>query len=327
MKPGFKSGFAGAMVAAAAVIAATLPAAAQSWPTRPVTMVVPFTAGTTSDIVARGLAQHLTDKLGQTFVIDNRGGAGGNIGAAAAARAAADGYTLLMATTGPAATNKLMYSNMSFDPEKDFEPIVLIGKAPILISARANAPFSSLKEFVDYAKANPDKVNAGFPGNGTLGHITGILLQSTAGIKFGAVQYRGSAAIITDLIGGNIDVGMDSMAAYVSSVQNGQIKALAVAGSQRWSKLANVPTASESGLPGFEASVWYALLAPAGTPAEIVSKLNAAANDYLATAKAKSFFETIGLQAGGGSPADLKAFTKAELAKWGPIIKNANIKF
>lgn len=300
---------------------------AQAWPSRPVTLVVPFTAGTTSDILARGLAQHLSETLGQPVVIDNRGGAGGNIGGAVVARAPRDGYTILFATTGPAATNKLMYRNMPFDPEKDFAPIALVGKAPILITARANAPFSSLKEFIAYAKANPDKTNGGFPGNGTLGHITGVLLQNTAGIKFGTIQYRGSGPIIADLIGRNIDIAMDSMAAYVPTVQGGQIKALAVAGSQRWSKLPDVPTASESGLPGFEASVWYALFAPAGTSADVVAKLNAVTNDYLKSEKAKTFFDNLGVQIAGGTADDLKAFTASELQKWEPIIKSADIKF
>ena len=188
-------------------------ASAQTWPSRPVTMVVAFAAGTTSDIIARGLAQYLSDTLGQSFVIDNRAGAGGNIGAESVARAPQDGYRLLFATTGQAATNKLMYENMPYDPERDFAPIALVGKSPVLITARADAPFSTLKEMIDYAKANPDKLNGGFPGNGTLGHITGILLQSTAGIKFSTVQYRGAAAIITDLIGKNIDIAMDSMGA------------------------------------------------------------------------------------------------------------------
>ena len=318
---------AASIVFAATMLCQIATASAQTWPSRPVTMVVPFTVGTTSDILARDLALHLSEALGQPVVIDNRGGAGGNIGGAAVARAANDGYTILFATTGPAATNKLMYQTMPFDPEKDFAPVALIGKSPILITARPDAPFSTLKEFVDYAKANPDKTNGGFPGNGTLGHITGVLLQSTAGIKFGYVQYRGSAPIITDLIGKTIDIAMDSMAAYVSSVQAGQIKALAIAGSQRWSKLPNVPTASESGLPDFEASVWYALLAPAGTSADIVAKLNAATNQYLKSEKAKQFFDNLGVQIAGGTPDDLKAFIATELRKWTPIIRAADIKF
>ena len=220
------------LAAAATAVLATTSASAQTWPTRPVTIVVAFAAGTTSDIIARGLAQYLSDTLGQSFVIDNRAGAGGNIGAESVARAPQDGYRLLFATTGQAATNKLMYENISYDPEKDFAPVALVGKSPVLITARADAPFSTLKEMIAYAKANPDKLNSAFPGNGTLGHITGILLQSTAGIKFGAVQYRGAAPIITDLLGKNIDIAMDSMGAYVPSVQGGQVKALAMAGTQ-----------------------------------------------------------------------------------------------
>lgn len=302
-------------------------ATAQSWPARPITLIVPFTAGATSDIVARSLAQYLSETIGQSVVVDNRGGAGGNIGAAAAARAPQDGYTLLLATTGPAVTNKLMYQNMQFDPEKDFAPVALLGKSPILITARADAPFSTLKELIAYASAKPDSLNGGFPGNGALGHITGILLQNTAGIKFGYIQYKGSAAIITDLISKNIDIAMDSMAAYVPTVQGGQIKALAIAGAQRWSRLPNVMTASESGLPGFEASVWYALLAPTGTPADIIAKLNAAANAYLKSDKAKTLFEDLGIQPAGGTPQDLKDFMATEVQKWSPIIKAANIKF
>lgn len=315
------------VTAALSGLAAPIAAHADNWPSRAVTIVVPFTSGTTSDIVARGLGQYLSEALGQPFVIDNRGGAGGNIGATAVARAPRDGYTLLLATTGPAATNKLMYENMTFDPEKDFAPIILVGKTPIIITARANAPFSTLQDFIAYAKANPDKANGGFPGNGTLGHITGVLLQSSTGIQMGVVQYRGSSPIIADLIGNNIDVGMDSMAGYVGMVNSGQIKALAIASEKRWDKLPNVPTVSESGLPGFEASVWYALLAPAGTPQDIIAKLNAAANDYLKSEKAKTLFDSIGVQAAGGTPAELKAFTAAELKKWAPVIQQAGIKF
>jgi tripartite-type tricarboxylate transporter receptor subunit TctC len=300
---------------------------AQTWPSRPVTIVVPFTAGTTADIMGRSLAQYLSDKLGQSFVIDNRGGAAGNIAAAAVARAAPDGYTLLLATTGQAANNKFMYQNLTFDPERDFAPVALVGKSPVFIAARADAPFSTLKEFIDYARANPDKLNAGSPGNGTLGHITGILLQSTAGIKFGAVQYRGAPAIITDLIGKSIDIAFDSMAAYVSTIQGGQIKALAMAGARRWPKLPDVATVSESGLPGFEATVWYALLVPTGTPADVIAKLNAGVNDYLKSDKAKTLFDDLGLQAAGGTPQELKDFMASEVQKWAPIIKAAGIKF
>lgn len=313
--------------AAAVLISSLTQGAAQEWPARPVTMVVPFTSGTTSDVVARALMDHLSKAIGQPIVIDNRGGAGGNIGAGMVAKAKPDGYTILLATTGPAATNKLMYKTMTFDPQRDFADIVLVGKAPVIIVARPNGPANSLQGLIGYAKANPDKVTAGFPGNGTLGHITGKLLQERSGIKFAETQYRGSTPIITDLLGGHIDIAMDSMAAYVPQVQDGKLRALAVASSRRFAGLPDVPTASEAGLPGFEASVWYAMLAPTGTPAPVIAKLNAATNDFLKTAQAKELFEKLGIDVAGGTPNDLRTFVSSEIEKWAPIIKSANIEF
>jgi tripartite-type tricarboxylate transporter receptor subunit TctC len=313
--------------AAAVLISSLTQGAAQEWPARPVTMVVPFTSGTTSDVVARALMDHLSKAIGQPIVIDNRGGAGGNIGAGMVAKAKPDGYTILLATTGPAATNKLMYKTMTFDPQRDFADIVLVGKAPVIIVARPNGPANSLQGLIGYAKANPDKVTAGFPGNGTLGHITGKLLQERSGIKFAETQYRGSTPIITDLLGGHIDIAMDSMAAYVPQVQDGKLRALAVASSRRFAGLPDVPTASEAGLPGFEASVWYAMLAPTGTSAPVIAKLNAATNDFLKTAQAKELFEKLGIDVAGGTPNDLRTFVSSEIEKWAPIIKSANIEF
>lgn len=313
-------------VAVAAVLAAPN-AGAQTWPSRPVTMVVPFTAGTTSDVLARAFTDHVSKAIGQPVIIDNRGGAGGNIGGAVVAKAPPDGYTILFATTGPGATNKLMYKDMSFDPQRDLTPIVLIGKAPVIIVARPGAPAQTLRDLIAYAKANPDKLTAGFPGNGTLGHITGELLQARTGITFSHTQYRGSTPIITDLLGGHIDIGMDSMAAYVPFVQEGKLRALAIAAGKRWPVLPDVPTVAESGLPGFEASVWYALFAPAGTPPDIIARLNAATNSYLTTAPARELFDKLGVEAAGGSSEDLRAFVVKELDKWAPIVKAANITF
>ena len=312
---------------AAVLLWSPLASQAQTWPSRPVTMVVPFTAGTTSDVLARTLAEHLGKAIGQPVVIENRGGAGGNIGAGAVAKAQPDGYTILLATTGPAATNRLMYKEMSFDPRRDFEPVVLVGKSPVIVVASRTAPAKTLQELIDHAKANPDKLTAGYPGNGTLGHITGVLLQQRAGIKLGQVQYRGTPPIIADLLGGHIQVAMDSMAAYVPNIVEGKLRALAIAGAERWPGLPEVPTVAEAGLRGFEASVWYALLAPAGTPAEITSKLNAATNAFLKTAAAKDMFQKLGIQEAGGTPDDLKRFIVSETEKWEPIIRGANITF
>jgi tripartite-type tricarboxylate transporter receptor subunit TctC len=323
--PSFRP-FAAALAAAFALM--SLPAdAQQAWPAREVKFVVPFASGTTSDILARAVAQHLAGVIGKPVIVDNQGGAGGNIGAAAVARAQADGHTILFATTGPAATNKLMYKNLTFDPQRDLEPIVLIGKSPVIIVAAPAVPAKNLKELIDVLKANPDKLNAGYPGNGTLGHITGELFQQRAGVKMGSVQYRGSSAIISDLLGGHINVAMDSMAPYVGNVTEGSLRALAIAGTSRWSGLPDVPTVAESGLPGFEASVWYALLAPAGTPPEVINKLNAAVNGFLATPATQELFGKLGVQSAGGTPAELKTFIAGEIAKWEPIVKGANISF
>ncbi|MBS0246557.1 MAG: tripartite tricarboxylate transporter substrate binding protein [Proteobacteria bacterium] len=314
------------LLGSALLLTQAAPALSDTWPSRPITMIVPFTAGTTSDVIARSLAHELGDKLKQTVIVENKGGAGGNLGAMAVARAPADGYTILFATTGQAATNQLMYKKMEYAPQRDFTPVVLVAKAPVIVTARPDAPYSTLKDFIAYAKANPGKVTAGFPGNGTLGHITGELLARNAGIDFARTQYRGSAAILTDLLGKHIDVGMDSLAGYVSAVKEGKIEALAIASSQRWSKLPDVPTVAES-LPGFEAGVWYAMLVPAKVPTDVVDKLNAVTNAWLKDAKTQEFLANLGITPAGGSPADLTAFTQKEIDKWGPIIKAANISF
>ena len=315
-----------ALIGASFGLMQTAPALAQVWPSRPVNMVVPFTAGTTSDVIARSLAQELHQKLGQPFIIENKGGAGGNIGAMNVARANADGYTILFATTGQAATNQLMYKQMEYSPQRDFASVVLVAKAPVIITARPDAPYSTLKDFIAYAKANPGKATGGFPGNGTLGHITGELLARNAGIDFPKTQYRGSAQILTDLLCNHIDVGMDSLAGYVPAVREGKIKALAIASTERWSRLPDVPAVAES-LPGFEAGVWYAVLVPAKTPGDVIAKINAATNAWLKDSKTQEFLANLGIQPAGGTPDELKAFTQAEIDKWGPIIKGAKIEF
>jgi tripartite-type tricarboxylate transporter receptor subunit TctC len=300
-------------------------ASAQTWPTRAVTIVVPFAAGTTSDVVARAFADHLAKAIGQSIVIDNRGGAAGNIGAAIAAKAAPDGQTLLLATTAQLTTNKLMYKDMGFDPQRDFTPVVLVGRSPIMIVGGPKAPVTSIKDVISYSRANPGQLTAGYNGAGLLGHITGEMLQARAKIKFVAVHYRGSASIITDLLGGHIQIAMNSMGAYVPSVKNGKLRALAIASHRRWPDLPDVPTVAESGVPGFEASVWYALMAPIGTSPAIIDRLNAALNEFLAMPEAQDTLKRLGIEVAGGSPEDLNAYIASETAKWEPIIKAAGL--
>jgi tripartite-type tricarboxylate transporter receptor subunit TctC len=300
-------------------------AQSQAWPSRPVTIILPFAAGGGTDLLARALAQDLGEKFGQQFVVENRTGAGGNVGATAVAKAAPDGYTLLFGTPGPLANNKLIYKNPPFDPEQAFTPIVLIAKSPLIIAAKASLPVKDIKELAAYAKANPGKLNVGVPGNGTLGHITSVLVQRELGIKMTDVPYRGTAPVVNDLLGGQVDLAMDFMPSYVPHIREGKIRGLAVTTTERSSDLPDVMTVQEGGFKGFEATAWYALAAPTGTPTAIIDKLNAATNAFLKSPKGQQVLAKLSMLAVGGPPADLKAFIGSELKKWAPVIKDANI--
>jgi tripartite-type tricarboxylate transporter receptor subunit TctC len=312
-------------IAAAGFLAAPSTAQAQIWPSRPVTMILPFAAGGGTDLLARALAQDLGERLGQQFVVDNRTGAGGNTGAAVVANAAPDGHTILFGTPGPLANNKLMYKTLSFDPVQAFAPIVLIAKSAVIIAAKPSLPVKDIKELTAYAKANPGKLTIGTPGIGTLGHITSLLVQKELGISMTNVPYRGSAPVVNDLLGGQVDLAADFMPTYVPHVREGKIRGLAVTTAQRSRDLPDVPTVQEAGFRGFEASAWFALAAPAGTSGEIIDKLNAATNAFLKSPKGQDALAKLSMHAVGGSPADLKAFIAAELKKWGPVVKEADI--
>lgn len=301
-------------------------AAAQTWPDRPVTMVVPFPAGSAVDFLARATAAELSDKLGKPFIVENRTGAGGNIGGAAVAKAKPDGYTLLFGTPSPIAMNKLMYKGLTYDSEKDFIPVVLVAKSPLMITTRLGFPAKTFAELIDYAKKNPGKVTVGNPGNGTLGHITAELVQQFTGVKMTAVAYRGTVPLMTDLLGGQVDLSIDFMPTYVPQVKENKLKALAVTTNTRSRSLPEIPTVQEVGFRGFEASAWYAMVAPTGTPPEIVGKINKIVNDFLKTDKTKAVLEQNTLEGIGGTPADLQAFIAAELKKWKPVIEEAKIE-
>jgi tripartite-type tricarboxylate transporter receptor subunit TctC len=315
------------LLVAAMFAAALAPSvvAAQSWPTRPVTVIVPFPAGGATDLLARALGQELGEKLGQQFVIDNRTGATGNIGAAAAAKANPDGYTILFSTPGPIALNQLMSRDLQFDPQRAFAPIVLIAKSPQIYIANPAIPSKNLTELLAYAKANPGKVTAGIPGNGTTAHISLELLLNTSGAKMTLVPYRGGIPMGIDVMGGQIDIGADLISSVVPQVAGGKLRALAVTSSRRSEQLPNVPTVAESGFPGFEATAWFVLAVPAGTPPDIVQKVNAIVNGYLQSEKGKQQLVTLGVQTAGGTPEEAKVFIASEIAKWGPVIKAANI--
>ena len=307
------------------MIAATPALAADPWPVRPVTVICPFPPGISTDILTRAVATALSDALGQQFVMENRPGANGNIGAAAAAKAAPDGYTFLVATLGPTVANKFMYKTMSYDAERAFAPVVLLGSSPLIIVGSPKMPAANFEELVAYAKSNPGKLNAGTVGHGSQAHITLELINKLAGTSIVHVPYRIATQALPDLISGDLQVGFNYIPTFVPAVQEGTIRGFAVTSLARLSDLPNVPTVDEFGFPGFEASGWNALLAPAGTPREIIDKVNAVVNAFLKSDDGKLQLRKLGITPLGGTPEELQAHLDRERAKWGPIIKEANI--
>jgi len=313
-------------LAGAAVWLSAAPALGSApWPTRPVTVVVPFAAGISTDFVARIVANVLGDSLGQQFVVENRPGANGNIGAAAVARAEPDGYTLMVATLGPTVTNKFMYRDMGYDSDRAFAPIVLISSSPLILVGSPKLPAANFKELVAYAKENPGRLNAGTVGRGSQAHITLELINKLAGISIVHVPYRVGTQALPDLISGDLQVGFNYIPSFVPAVQTGLIRGLAVTSMARLNDLPDVPTIDESGYPGFEASGWNALFAPAGTPRDIIDKVNTIVNTFLKSDAGRLQLGRIGMTPIGGTPEQLKAHLERETAKWGPIIKEADI--
>jgi tripartite-type tricarboxylate transporter receptor subunit TctC len=298
---------------------------AQTWPTKTITIIVPFPAGGSSDVVARLVAAALNEKLGQQVITENRAGAAGNIGAAAVARAAPDGYTLLLATPGPGANNKLLYRSMPYDPERDFTPIVEVADTPVIMVTSPKSPVKTMAELIAYAKAHPGKLNVGFPGNGTYGHLAVELLQRQAGIKLTLVPYRGGAPLTTDLLGSQVDIGADFMPTYIPLVTKGSLGALVVMAPERSDLLPQVPTAREGGLADLDAAGWFALMGPRDMPVEAVQKINAIVNAFLQSDSAKKQLAALGTRPVGSTPDHLRALIAKELATWGPIIREANI--
>lgn len=311
---------------AAALCPIAAPAlAADAWPTRPVTVYCPFAAGTSTDLVMRLVATSLDAAFGQNFVVENRPGANGNIAAGLEARASPDGYTLLIATVGPIVNNKFMYKNLDFDPDRAFAPIIEIAYSPLIIVASPKLPVSNLKELIAYAKANRGPLNAGTVGVGSQAHITIQLINKLAGISIGHVPYRITSQALPDLASGDLQLSVQYVPTFVPQVQSGMLKGLAVTSLKRLNDLPDVPTVDESAFPGFEANGWNGLFAPAGTPRDIVDKINARASAYLKSDEGKKQLAKIWMNPVGGTPEEFVAYIKSENAKWGPIIKQAGI--
>jgi tripartite-type tricarboxylate transporter receptor subunit TctC len=287
--------------------------------------MMPQPAGGIADLLARGVAQSLTDELGQPFIVENRLGASGNIAAAAVAKSAPDGNTFLFATPAQAAFNKLMFASLSYDPARDFVPVVLVGKSPVAFVASMDGPIGSLQALIEMAKAKPGQITIGQTGVGSASHLAYELFQMKTGIRLNGVPYKGGAPMATDLLGGHVPVGSDLLSNFIQLAKDKKVRLLAVASARRFSDVPDVPTVQETINTPFEASAWFAIMARTGTPPEIVQKVNAVTNRYLQSAKAKDLIAKASVEAAGGTPADAAAFIKGELETWEPVIKAANI--
>jgi tripartite-type tricarboxylate transporter receptor subunit TctC len=311
---------------ALASVAAHLPVRAQGkYPQRPITLVVPTAPGGSTDFTARLIASSLSQALGQPVIVDNKPGASGNIGNKFVARAANDGYTLLVSYSGYQVGNPHLFKQAGWDPVKDFAPVAMMTKAPQVIAARADLPAANLKELIAYAKANPGKLNYASSGNGSIQHIAGELFKQLTGTALTHVPYKGSGPAVQDLLGGQVDLFITTPAGVVSQIQAGKLKGIAVTSKQRLTSLPNVPTAAELGLNGYELDSWFALYAPAGTPSDVVQLLNREVNKIMATAETRKKAEDNGTDVEQMTPEQLSAFTKKELDYWGRVIKNAKI--
>ncbi|HEX7892400.1 MAG TPA: tripartite tricarboxylate transporter substrate binding protein [Ramlibacter sp.] len=317
-----RRGFALALAAtAAAGTLAAGPAAAEAYPAKPITIVVPFAAGGTTDILARVVGDALKKELGQPVVVDNRAGAGGNIGGALAAKASPDGYTLFMGTVGTHAINAALYKKMPFDPIKDFAPLTRVAMVPNLLVANPSRPYKNVKELIAYAKAHPGKVSFGSSGNGSSIHLSGELFDTMAKVEMVHVPYKGSAPAVTDLIGGQIDIMFDNMPSAIQHVRSGKLRPIAVTTAKRSPELPDVPTIAEAGVPGYEATSWFGMFAPANTPAPIVTRLNTALVKVLADPEVKKKLAEQGAEPYGEKPEQFAEFIRKESAKWSQVVK------
>lgn len=322
--------------ASALAVGTLLPAASfaqGAWPAKPVRIVVPFAAGGTTDILARAVAQELTRALGQSFVVDNKPGAGGNIGADIVAKAPADGYTLLMGTVGTQAINKSLYARMPYDAAKDFQPITLVAGVPnvMVVNAEKAAArnIQSVADFIKLAKANPGKLNMASSGNGTSIHLAGELFKTMAGVYMTHFPFQGSNPALLSLLSGDMDVMFDNLPSAMAHIKSGKLKALAVTSATRSGALPDVPTVEEAGGPalkGFEASSWFGLLAPAGTPMDIVNRVQQETAKALATPAMKERLLAQGAIPSGNTPAQFAQFIDREGRKWAPVVKASGAK-
>ncbi|MBV1795831.1 tripartite tricarboxylate transporter substrate binding protein [Siccirubricoccus sp. G192] len=311
---------------AALALPAIRPALAQAWsPNRPIRFIVPFVAGGSTDVAARLIAERMGEILGQPVVVENRGGSGGNIGGELVVRAAPDGQTILMGVTGLLTTNPHIYKSMAFDPAKDLAPVSMAYTSDMVIVVPKSLPVRNLREFVDYVKARPGELSFGSSGHGASTHTAAELFRLAAGLDMVHVPYRGSGAAMNDLIAGNIQMMLIQIAGAVGQIRDGQVKALAATGPRRHPLLPDVPSVGEAGWPEATATSWGCVMAPAGTPAPIIARLNAAVVEAIATPTVRERLSAAGVDGESSTPEALAAYIAAEREKWGRVVREAKI--
>ncbi|KAB2912342.1 MAG: tripartite tricarboxylate transporter substrate binding protein [Hyphomicrobiaceae bacterium] len=302
-----------------------LPARAQAYPDHPVKVVVPFAAGSASDVVGRVVLEKVSATLGQPFVFENQPGAGGNSGTMVIARAEADGYRLLVSASGPLAVNKTLTKALPYDPERDFEPVSLLATLPNVVTVSAKLPVKTLAELVAYAKAKPGELNYSSVGPGSSQHLAGLLFQQITDTKMTHVPYRVTGQLVTDLITGQVPLSFQLIPNVLGQVQSGDARALAVTATTRSAALPDVPTTKEAGLPGYECAAWFAFLAPRGTPKPIVERLNKSVVDALQDAALRKRLIEIGADPASSSPEELRSLISSEIVKWREVIAKAGL--
>jgi tripartite-type tricarboxylate transporter receptor subunit TctC len=316
-------GLTAAAIAAPSIVASR--ALSANWPLRMVRIVVPFPPGGSTDITARLVGNRLQEVWGQTVVIENKPGAGGNIASDMVAHSDPDGYTIFIVGPG-LATNQFLYPSLSYDPVGDFAPVTLLITQPNVMCVPNSKPAKSVKEFIAYCNDNRGKVTYASSGNGTTLHLSGELFKRLANVEMTHIPYRGGALAINDLLPGRVDVSFDNMPSIIGHVRAGAVRALAVTTKERVAVVPDLPTIAEAGVPGFDVSSWFGFFVPVKTPQEIIAKLNADTNAALAHASVKSRFDDLGATPRGTTPGQLAAFLKSEIDKWGPVIRDARIR-
>ncbi|WP_084085424.1 tripartite tricarboxylate transporter substrate binding protein [Cupriavidus sp. USMAA2-4] len=321
-----RAAFAALCLSCMTALPATQAHAQDKWPSKPINYVVPFAAGGTTDVLGRLIGQRLSVALGQPVVVENRAGAGGNIGSDYVAKAAPDGYTLVGGTISSHAINVSLYPRMPYDPVKQFQPVALIGTLPNVLVVNADSPWKSVQDVIAAARVPGTQVTFGSSGNGTSQHLAGELFAKLADVKLLHVPYKGSSPAMQALLGKQVDLVFENSVAAMPLIQSGKLRALATTGSKRAGELPDVPTLAEAGLKGYEIVSWQAIFAPAGTPAPVVDRLAGEIGKILADPAVRGRLAQLGIEPSGAGPAQLGAFQKAEVAKWGQLVKSAGIR-